>query len=132
MLPALRARATPRNVAYQSMKTVAETSLERDNPVWSWSCKGGSGQPKTDQSAGYKENDANLFAFLSMVAPTAAERNTWGCYGRDVWVYAMEQVLSGKEEIRGNHWSDSVTQFALTTDWLMAGNYIQQFRSVFG
>ncbi len=126
MLPGLRARATARNVAYQSMKTVAGTSLERDNPVWSWSCKGGSGQPKADQSAGFKENDANLFAFLSMVAPTPAERNTWGCYGRDVWVYVMEQVLSGKEEIRGNHWSDSITQFALTTDWLMAGNYLSE------
>ena len=124
MLPGLRARAIPRNVAYQTMKTVAETSLERDNPVWSWSCKGGSGQPKTDQSAGYKEYEANLFAFLSMVAPTPAERDAWGCYGRDVWVYVMEQVLSGKEEIRGNHWSDSVSQFSLTTDWLMAGNYL--------
>ena len=124
MLPGLRARATPHNVVYQSMKTVADTSLERDNPVWSWTCKGGSGQPKTDQSGAYKEGDANLFAFLSMVAPTPAERNTWGCYGRDVWVYVMEQVISGKEVIRGNHWSDSVPQFALTTDWLMAGNYL--------
>jgi hypothetical protein len=124
MLPGLRARATPHNVVYQSMKTVAETSLERDNPVWSWSCKGGSGKPNTDQSAGSKEVDANLFAFLSMVAPTPAERNMWGCYGRDLWVYVMEQVLSGKEEIIGNHWSDLVTQFALTTDWLMGGNHL--------
>ncbi len=41
----------------------------------------------------------------------------------------MEQVLSGKEEIRGNHWSDSAQQFALTTDWLMAGNYLSAVRS---
>ena len=124
MLPALRARATSRNMAYQGLKTVSEGLLERDKPVWSWSCKGGNGQPKTDQSGAYKEVEANMFAFLSMAAPTPAERNAWGCYGRDVWVYVMQQVLSGKEEIKGNHWSDSVSQFALTTDWLMAGNYL--------
>lgn len=124
MLGDLRARATPRNLMYQSLKTRAAISLERDNPIWSWSCKGGSGQPNSDQSGNYKEADANLFAFLSMVAPTPAERNTWGCYGRDIWVYVMQQVVSGKEIIQGNHWSDSVTQFALTTDWLMAGNYL--------
>jgi len=124
MLPTLRARATPHNVAYQAMKSRAETLLERDNPVWAWSCKGGSGQPNSDQSYASKENDAYLFAFLSMVAPTTGERNAWGCYARDLWVYAMEQVLSGKEEIRGNHWSDSIAPFTLTTDWLMAGNYL--------
>jgi hypothetical protein len=124
MLPELRSRATSRNVPYQAIKTIVGNYLERDNAVWSWSCKGGNGQPKTDQSGGYKEGVANLYAFLSMVAPTPAERNTWGCYGRDVWVYVMQQVISGKEEIKGNHWSDSAPQFALTTDWLMAGNYL--------
>lgn len=124
MLPALRSRATSRNVAYQSLKTLAEAALERDKPVWSWNCKGGNGQPKTDQSGAYKEGDANLFALLSMVAPTPAERNAWGCYSRDIWVYVMQQVISGKEEIKGNHWSDSAAQFVLTTDWLMAGNYL--------
>jgi hypothetical protein len=124
MLPAIRSRATPRNVAYQSLKSLTENYLERDNAVWSWSCKGGNGQPKTDQSAGYKEGVANLYAFLSMVAPTQAERDAWGCYARDEWVYVMQAVISGKEEIRGNHWSDSAPQFSLTTDWLMAGNYL--------
>lgn len=124
MLPALRARATSRNVSYQSMKGLAEAALERDNPVWQWSCKGGNGQPKTDQSGAYKEGDAGMFAFLSMVAPTPAERNAWGCYSRDLWVYVMQQVISGKEEIRGNHWSDFSAQFSLTTDWLMGGNYL--------
>jgi len=124
MLPTLRARATSHNVPYQSLKTISETLLARDNPVWSWSCKGGNGQPKTDQSGAYKEGEAGLFAYLSMVAPTPAERDAWGCYGRDVWVYVMQQVISGKEDIRGNHWSDSMPQFVLTTDWLMAGNYL--------
>lgn len=124
MLGELRARATRKNVIYQSLKTRAETALERDNPVWNWSCKGGSGQPRSDQSGTSKEYDANLFAFLSMVAPSPAERNEWGCRSRDMWVYVMQQVISGKEEIRGNHWSDSINQFALTTDWLMAGNYL--------
>lgn len=124
MLSDLRARATRKNVMYQSIKTRAETALERDSQSWAWSCKGGSGQPKSDESGYSKEYDANTFAFLSMVAPTPAERNAWGCYGRDLWVYVMQQVVSGKEEIKGNHWSDSVTQFALTTDWLMAGNYL--------
>ena len=100
--------------------------------MWSWSCKGGNGQPKTDQSGAYKEGEANLYAFLSMVAPTPAERNAWGCYGRDIWVYVMQQVLSGKEEIKGNHWSDSAPQFALTTDWLMAGNYLSAVRPGIG
>ena len=122
MLPAIRARATPRNVAYQSLKTLATTRLERDNAVWSWSCKGGNGLPKTDQSG--KEGSANYYAFLSMVAPTQSERDAWGCYGRDLWVYTMQTVISGKEEIHGNHWSDSSPQYALTTDWLMAGNYL--------
>src|SRR5215469_4430060 len=75
LLPELRSRATPHNVAYQAIKTITETAFERDNPVWSWSCKGGNGQPKTDQSGAYKEGAANLYAFLSMVAPTPAERN---------------------------------------------------------
>ena len=124
MLPTLRSRATSHNLPYQAIKATAGTMLERDNAIWSWSCKGGNGQPKTDQSGAAKESDANVFAFLSMVAPTPAERNAWGCSSRDIWVYVMEQVVSGKEEIRGNHWSDFAQQFSLTTDWLMAGNYL--------
>lgn len=124
MLPGLRAKAVPGNVLYGSLKTRAEAALGRDNPVWSWSCKGGSGLPSANLSDGYKENDANLFAFLSMVAPTAAERGTWGCYGRDVWVYVMNQVLTHKETVQGNHWSDSSLSFTLTTDWLLAGGYL--------
>lgn len=124
MLPTLRARATSHNVVYQGMKEYSTAALERDNAVWSWSCKGGSGQPRTDQGGGFKEYDAQLFAFLSLVAPTATERDQWGCYGRDVWVYVMEQVLAGKESIGGVHWADSSPMFALTTDWLMGGNYL--------
>jgi hypothetical protein len=36
----------------------------------------------------------------------------------------MSQVVSRKEDIHGNHWSQTATQFSLTTDWLMAGNYL--------
>lgn len=126
MLPALRSKATSRNVMYQSLKAVGERDLDRDKALWSWSCNGGSGLPSSDQSGYAKEADANIFAVLSMLAPSAEERNAWGCYGRDVWVYAMNQVISGKEVIIGNHWSDYSLQLSLTTDWLMAGNYLSQ------
>lgn len=124
MLPGLRSRANSHNVTYRTIRDSGLTALKKDNEIWSWSCKGGSGQPSSDQSGWYKEGDAYLFAFLSMVAPGQEERNQWGCYGRDIWVYVMKQVLSGKENIRGNHWSDSALPFTLTTDWLMAGNYL--------
>src|ERR1700760_1237291 len=124
MLPVLRSRANSRNVTYRNIRDRGLTALKQDNGIWSWSCKGGSGQPSTDQSGSYREGDAYLFAFLSMVASGQEERNQGGCYGRNIWVYVMKQVLSGKETIRGNHWSDSALAFTLTTDWLMAGNYL--------
>ena len=58
---------------------------------------------------------------MSLVAPTAAERNSWGCHGRDIWVYMMNAVLTGATSLPGNHWSDSAEDYALTTDWLMGG-----------
>jgi hypothetical protein len=122
MLPGLRAKATGRNVMYQSIKTRAERALLKDNTVWSWSCKGGSGQPSMDESGGSKEQDANLFALMSLINPSESERTKWGCYGRDVWTYVMDKIISGKEVVRGNHWSDDSPNLALTTDWLMGSN----------
>jgi hypothetical protein len=124
MLPGLRAKATAGNPLYQALVARANLYLDGDK-MWSWSCDGATGQPSSDQSGGGKETDAQLFAFLSMVAPTQAERDRWACYGRDVWVYVMNQAVNGKTSLHGgNQWSDSSAAFSLTTDWLMAGNYL--------
>ena len=124
MLPGLQAKATAGNPMYQGIHNGATAYLTKDNTTWSWSCKGGTGLPSSDQSNNYREIDANYFAFLSMVAPTAAERNQWGCYGRDVWTYVMTQVINGNTSFAANHWSDDSPYFTLTTDWLMAGGYL--------
>ena len=130
MLAGLQAKATSGNPMYQALKNYANIYyVPGDSALWTFStwngsaCTGGS-PPASDQSNSYKEANANAYAFLSMIAPTYGERNTWGCHGRDVWVYMMSAVISGTTSFGGNHWSDSVVAYALTTDWLMAGGYL--------
>jgi hypothetical protein len=108
---------------YQSIKTRAITAYTADNAIWSWSCNGGSGLPSSDQSQSYKELDAYLYAFMSLVDPTDATYH-WGCYGRDVFTYMMGRFVASPNSYSGNHWSDNVEAFALTADWLMGGSYL--------
>lgn len=122
---ALRTKAVSRNPMYEALKTLATTAAERDNAIWSWTCKGGSGQPKSEQSQSGREQDASLFAMMSNVAPTQSERDQWGCYGHDVFMTMAAYVLKGSLNLgSGNHWSDSALQLTLTPDWLMGGGYI--------
>lgn len=122
MLPALRAKATAKNVVYEAIRDRAISVLNTDNEIWSWSCNGGTGLPSSAQESG-KENDAYLFAFMSLIDPSDSKYK-WGCYGRDLWTYVMGEVISGKEFFGGNQWSDGSVPFAVTTDWLMGGGFL--------
>lgn len=140
MLPELRAKAVSSNPLYMVLYNNAVTAYERDNQIWSWSCNGGSGQPSSDQSESWKEQDAYLFAFMSMVDPNDSTYK-WGCYGRDIWIYnanfwmnplsssytpatlAIRQV-DANYGLTGNHGADSTEDLTLAADWLMAGNYL--------
>ena len=140
MLPGLRAKATSRNAIYQSIKARAELAAKKDSAIWSWSCDGGSGQPRSDQTESYKEGDAYLYAFMSMVDPHNGTYK-WGCYGRDVWMYyarywqnpldasysaatlAVRRV-DANYGLTGNHGADATAALTLTPDWLMAGGYL--------
>ena len=44
-------------------------------------------------SEGWREGDAYLFAFMSMVDPNDSTYN-WGCYGRDIWMYYANYWLN--------------------------------------
>jgi hypothetical protein len=140
MLPALRAKAKDDNVVYRSLRDRAEQAAVRDNAIWSWSCNGGSGQPKSDQTQTGRQDDAYLFAFMSMIDPNDSKYK-WGCYGRDVWTYyasyfidpvapgySPETLGSRKADanngMTGNRGSDSAQALTLTPDWLMAGGYL--------
>ena len=122
---ALRSKAIDGNPMYQAIKTRANYAINSDNPIWSWSCNGGTGKPNSDQSQSWKEQDAYLFAIMSVIAPTATERNQWGCYGHDVFLTMAGYVLGGSLDLsQGNHWSDSARQLTLTPDLLMGGGYL--------
>jgi Chitobiase/beta-hexosaminidase C-terminal domain/Bacterial Ig-like domain (group 2) len=132
MLPGLQAKATAKNVIYQAIVNYTTANMYTpDSSIWKFStwnattgtCTGGSG-PSSNQTGNYVEVDANSFALLSMIAPTAALRNQWGCAARDVWTYVMQQMVDGNMNVRGNEWSDESLPFSVTTDWLMAGNYL--------
>lgn len=125
MLPGLRAKAVAKNVLYAKLKEMATEALEKDQPVWQWTCKGGSGRPSSDQSQSFKEDHAYLFAMMSEIAPTKQERDQWGCYGRDVFITMAGYVISGSLDLgKGNHWADSAIAFAFTPDLLMGGSYL--------
>jgi len=128
MLPGLRAKATSGNTLYQALRTAAVNLYTTDSGIWTFStwngsaCVGGSG-PSSDQSQSYKEGDANLFAFMSMIDPSDPSYQ-WGCAGRDIFTYMMDQFIANPSAYGGNHWSDSAKAFTLTPDWLMAGGYL--------
>lgn len=134
MLPALQAKATSSNTIYQTTVNYATAymyNVDKAAPIsWGWTswngsaCAGGTGLPANDQSGNDREQDANQFAWLSMVAATSAQRNTWGCAGRDTFTYMMNQVLAGHQNIIGNNWSDGALDYTITADWLMAGGYL--------
>ena len=87
---------------------------------------GGTGLPSTNQATNWKQQNAYLFAFMSMIDPSDATYK-WGCYGRDVWTYVMTETMNGGNTgftSSGNEWSDSSPYFALTTDFLLAGGYL--------
>jgi hypothetical protein len=139
-LPALRAKAVSSNPLYMVLYQNAVTAYNNDNAIWSWSCNGGSGQPSSDQTENWKEGDAYLFAFMSMIDPNDSTYK-WGCYGRDLWIYyanfwinplssaysadtlSLRQV-DAKDGLTGNHGADSTEYLTLTPDWLMAGGYL--------
>jgi hypothetical protein len=140
MLPELRAKAVPSNPMYMALYNHAVTVFNRVNPIWSWSCNGGSGQPNSDQSESFDEVYGYLFAFMSMIDPNDATYN-WGCYGRDIWMYdanfwlnpmssqysaaTLEQRTSDSNYgLTGNHGNDSVEFLTLPADWLMVGGYL--------
>jgi hypothetical protein len=90
---------------------------------WSWTANGGTGLPATGTSPSGLEGYAYQFAYLSLIDPSDPTYN-WGSYGRDVWVYVMNQVVAdggvisavGQDEARRQ-----AVPFVFTTDWLMGG-----------
>lgn len=142
MLPALRARAKSDNVIYRSLRERAEYAAARDSGIWSWSCNGGSGQPSSDQTQTGRQNDAYLFAFMSLIDP-GDSKYKWGCFGRDVWIYyakyfidplapgySPETLVYRQNDVHngmtGNRGSDSSVVLTLTPDWLMGGGYLSK------
>jgi hypothetical protein len=124
MLPALQAKATSGNTIYQAIRTQAISAFDSDNAVWSWSCNAGTGVPSTNEASNWEQQNAYLYAFMSLIDPSDPTYN-WGCYGRDVWTYVMTQVMNGGDTSFGaNEWSDSSPYYAFTTDYLMAGGYL--------
>jgi hypothetical protein len=136
-LASLQAKATSGNPMYQALRYVGNfptdyggidlfNALSEAPYNWSWTANGGTGLPAGGTGASELENFANLFALLSMIDPSDPTYN-WGSYGRDVWVYLMNQVVTaggvipavGQDEARR-----SAVPFVFTTDWLMAGNYL--------
>ena len=139
MLPGLQAKATPDNTLYQAAynwittQNYANDAGPCSDPPgevfscgWTFSTWNGSacvgGTPSPINRA--MEVDAYLFAYLSMVAPTSALRNQFGCAGRDVWVYEMANVLSGVHFVTGNEPSDNIYGYVYSGDWLMGGGYL--------
>ena len=93
------------------------------NSIWSWKCNSGTGQPSSDQSNSFRENDAFSLVLMGILFPTETPLGgscKWGDYGHDVWVYVMTHVLDGSTSLPQNHWSDTVTSFALTGEWCVA------------
>src|ERR1035437_4152198 len=140
MLPGLRAKAVSGNPMYMALYDRAVSAYTADNAMWSWSCNNGTGQPSSDQTENYKEGDAYLFAFMSMVDPSDPTYK-WGCYGRDVWMYyanfwinplnpsysaatLAQRGVDANYGLTGNHAADSTENLTLTADWLMAGGYL--------
>ena len=131
MLPGLQAKAAnPSTLVYQETLNYANTYYYTpDSAIWefsTWSgsaCTGGSG-PSSGQTGNSRMVDANYFAWLSMVAPTSAVRNQYGCAGRDIWTYVMTNIMNGNINLVGNVWSDQAQNLILTGDWLMAGGYL--------
>jgi hypothetical protein len=124
MLPALQAKTTSGNTIYQALYKQAFADYTSDNAVWSWSCNGGTGLPSTSEATNWEEQNAYLYAFMSMIDPSDPTYK-WGCYGRDVWTYVMTEVMNGGDTSFGaNEWSVSSPYYAFTTDYLMAGGYL--------
>ncbi|HEY5381893.1 MAG TPA: putative Ig domain-containing protein, partial [Acidobacteriaceae bacterium] len=140
MLPALQEKAVPGNPMYKALWNRAVTAYNTDNAIWAWSCNGGSGQPNADETENFKEGDAYLFAFMSMVDPNDSTYK-WGCYGRDIWMYYANfwlnplslayspstlaiRTVDANYGLTGNHGADSAEDLTLTPDWLMAGGYL--------
>jgi hypothetical protein len=130
MLAGLQAKAVSTNPIYQNYLNETNTYYYTpDSSIWTFStwngsaCTGGSG-PTSDQTWAGRENDANLFAWFSMIGPNSTFRNEYGCAARDIWVYVMTNIISGAQSPNGNDWSDASTSYTLTGDWLMAGGYL--------
>src|ERR1035437_3176089 len=115
-LAAMQAKATSGNVMYQAIRSQAITFYNTDNAVWSWSCNAGTGQPSSAQT--FKELDAYYFGLMALLDPSDPTYH-WGCYGHDVWLYEMTNVLNGSISLYANEWSDNSYTYALATDWLM-------------
>src|SRR5581483_612529 len=125
MLPRLRVKAVDKNLMYENLKLMATVDLQNDEKIWSWTCRGGSGRPSSDQSQASKEEDGFIFAVMSEIAPTKRERDEWGCYGRDVFMTTAGYVISGSLNLtKGNRWADGARAFSLTADLLLGGDYL--------
>jgi hypothetical protein len=129
-LVALRAKATSANPMYQAINSLGSRYYASDSSIWTFStwdgttCTGGSAAA-SDQSANYKEVDAWWMVLVSLLDSSSATRNQYGCAARDVFMTNIGYVLNGEINLNsGNRWSDSATQFALTADYLMGGNYL--------
>ncbi len=91
---------------------------------WSFSCESGTGLPASGVSAGNLENAAYTFALLALVNPNTSAGTNWGCYGHDVWIYAMNHMTSGSFSPSQDEWRGDAAQFIFTTDWLLGSGAI--------
>lgn len=118
MLPELRAKATKANVMYQTLLDSGVAAFNSDKSIFNWSCNGGSGSPSSLQDAGGEMSRALLYAQLALLDPSDPKYK-WGCYGRDIAVYTMQQLTSRAQALTGNTWSDHVDGWVLVPDYLM-------------
>ncbi len=125
----LQAKANANDPMYQAIKGIATNYYNNDSSIWTFStwngsaCTGGSG-PSSDQSQNWKELDAWWMAVVSLLDPSSATRNQFGCAARDIFINTAGYVISGEIAVNGNRAGDSAMQFAVTADYLMGNGYL--------
>jgi hypothetical protein len=132
-LPTLRAWAVASNPMYANGLAVAAAQAKANaDAAWNWT----TGKPdltkwQDDGSTSYVYNCteayAEMYAFMSLVDPNAANRKEWASHARIMLMWEMNQAVLGfvagqpfrdptfPAYNRANYWGEA---FGLTVDWI--------------
>jgi hypothetical protein len=86
---------------------------------WSFTCEGGTGLPTSGTAGNNLEIPAYNFAMLALINPNTSTGTNWNCYGHDVMVYLMNQIVGGSFSPSEDDWRGNATYYVFTTDWLL-------------